>query len=99
VGFAHDRLLRPLAPGLFEVLLAISIVSLLGANIWTVMPAITVPEIPRVIRLVRSVVLSAREEAYVEAQLLTDHARAHLLARPVRVADDPVDQPHRRRGA
>ncbi|MGQ7243532.1 ABC transporter permease [Salinicola sp. V024] len=50
-----------------SVLLAIAIVSLISANLWTVMAAITIPEIPRIVRLVRSVVLSAREEPYVEA--------------------------------
>jgi len=51
------------------ILLAIAVVSLSGASIWTVMVAITIPEIPRVARLVRSVVLSAREEPYVEAAI------------------------------
>ena len=51
------------------VLLAIAVVSLSGASIWTVMIAITIPEIPRVARLVRSVVLTAREEPYVEAAI------------------------------
>jgi peptide/nickel transport system permease protein len=52
-----------------SILLAIAVVSLSGASIWTVMVAITIPEIPRVARLVRSVVLSAREEPYVEAAI------------------------------
>jgi peptide/nickel transport system permease protein len=52
-----------------SILLAIAVVSLSGANIWTVLVAITIPEIPRVARLVRSVVLSAREEPYVEAAI------------------------------
>ena len=51
------------------VLLAIAVISLSGASIWTVMIAITIPEIPRVARLVRSVVLTAREEPYVEAAI------------------------------
>ncbi|QPF82608.1 ABC transporter permease [Bradyrhizobium genosp. L] len=51
------------------ILLAIAVVSLSGAGIWTVMIAITIPEIPRVARLVRSVVLTAREEPYVEAAI------------------------------
>jgi peptide/nickel transport system permease protein len=51
------------------ILLAIAVVSLSGASIWTVLVAITIPEIPRVARLVRSVVLSAREEPYVEAAI------------------------------
>lgn len=52
-----------------SILLAIAVVSLSGASIWTVLIAITIPEIPRVARLVRSVVLSAREEPYVEAAI------------------------------
>lgn len=71
-GFFHtlDTLIMRVMDGLMaipSVLLAIAIVSLTSASLWTVMAAITVPEIPRVVRLVRSVVLSAREEPYVEA--------------------------------
>ncbi len=49
------------------ILLAIALVSLSGASLVTVLVAITVPEIPRVVRLVRSVILSVRNEPYVEA--------------------------------
>jgi peptide/nickel transport system permease protein len=52
-----------------SILLAIAVVSLSGASLWTVLVAITIPEVPRVARLVRSVVLSAREEPYVEAAI------------------------------
>jgi peptide/nickel transport system permease protein len=52
-----------------SILLAIAVVSLSGAGLMTVMVAITIPEIPRVARLVRAVVLSAREEPYVEAAI------------------------------
>jgi peptide/nickel transport system permease protein len=52
-----------------SILLAIAVVSLSGASISTVLIAITIPEVPRVARLVRSVVLSAREEPYVEAAI------------------------------
>jgi peptide/nickel transport system permease protein len=52
-----------------SILLAIAVVSLSGASPMTVMVAITIPEIPRVARLVRAVVLSAREEPYVEAAI------------------------------
>jgi peptide/nickel transport system permease protein len=52
-----------------SILLAIAVVSLSGASPMTVLIAITIPEIPRVARLVRSVVLSAREEPYVEAAI------------------------------
>ncbi|MGO4400330.1 ABC transporter permease [Achromobacter sp. PAB15] len=53
-------------PGL---LLAVAMVALGGANIVTMVIAISIPEIPRVARLVRSVVLSVREEPYVEASI------------------------------
>jgi len=49
------------------ILLAIALVSLSGANLQTVLLAISVPEIPRVVRMVRSTVLSVRNEAFVEA--------------------------------
>src|ERR1700682_1536055 len=42
-----------------SILLAIAVVSLSGASLMTVLVAITIPEVPRVARLVRSVVLSA----------------------------------------
>ncbi|MEM7255049.1 MAG: ABC transporter permease, partial [Pseudomonadota bacterium] len=49
------------------VLLAIALISLAGASLVNVIIAITIPEIPRVVRLVRSVVLAIREQPYVEA--------------------------------
>ena len=49
------------------VLLAIALISLAGASITNVIIAITIPEIPRVVRLVRAVVLTVREQPYVEA--------------------------------
>jgi peptide/nickel transport system permease protein len=51
------------------ILLAIGLVAVWGASLFTVILAIVVPEIPRVVRLVRSIVLSIREEAYVEAAI------------------------------
>jgi peptide/nickel transport system permease protein len=67
-----DAVLMRIMDGLMaipSILLAIAVVSLSGASVMTVMIAITIPEIPRVARLVRSVVLSAREEPYVEAAI------------------------------
>jgi peptide/nickel transport system permease protein len=49
------------------ILIAIAVVALWRANLPTVIVAIAIPEIPRVTRLVRSLVLSIREEPYVEA--------------------------------
>ncbi len=51
------------------ILLAIALVALWRASLATVIVAITVPEIPRVVRLVRSLVLTIREEPYVEAAI------------------------------
>jgi peptide/nickel transport system permease protein len=53
------------------ILLAIALVALWGASLPSVLLAITVPEIPRVARLSRSVVLATREEPYVEAARVT----------------------------
>jgi len=89
-----------------SILLAIAVVSLSGASIWTVMIAITIPEIPRVARLVRSVVLSAREEPYVEAAISVGSSlpKIHVAAFDAehdRTADRPghlclcVCDPHR----
>ena len=49
------------------ILIAIALVALWRGSIVTVVVAIAIPEIPRVTRLVRSLVLTIREEPYVEA--------------------------------
>ena len=49
------------------ILIAIALVAMWRASLPTVIVAIAIPEIPRVTRLVRSLVLSIREEPYVEA--------------------------------
>jgi peptide/nickel transport system permease protein len=64
-----------------NILLAIAVVALSGATLWTVLVAITIPEIPRVVRLVRSVVLSAREEPYVEAAIAAGTSLPRILWR------------------
>jgi peptide/nickel transport system permease protein len=48
------------------ILLAIALVSIWRAGLVTVIFAIVVPDVPRVVRLVRSIVLTVREEPYVE---------------------------------
>jgi len=65
------------------ILLAIALVSLSGASLMTVLVAITIPEIPRVVRLVRSVVLSIREEPYVEAAVAAGTPSLLILWRHV----------------
>ena len=51
------------------ILIAIALVALLRGSLLTVVIAIAIPEIPRVTRLVRSLVLTIREEPYVEAAI------------------------------
>lgn len=51
------------------ILIAIALVALWRGSIVTVVVAIAIPEIPRVTRLVRSLVLTIREEPYVEAAI------------------------------
>jgi peptide/nickel transport system permease protein len=52
------------------ILLAIALVAITEASIPNVILAISVPEIPRVTRLVRSVVLTLREAVFVEAAVV-----------------------------
>jgi peptide/nickel transport system permease protein len=49
------------------ILLAIALMAVTRASLTTVIVAITVPEIPRVVRLVRSLALTLREQLFVEA--------------------------------
>lgn len=70
-----DGLVMRLMDGLMAIpgiLFAISLVALFGGTVTTVIIAIAIPEIPRVARLVRSVVLTIREEPYVEAAIALD---------------------------
>ncbi|HMB10968.1 ABC transporter permease [Saliniramus sp.] len=79
-----DAILMRVVDGLMaipNILLAIAIVALSGASLWTVLIAITIPEVPRVVRLVRSVVLSAREEPYVEAAMAAGSSTWRILTR------------------
>lgn len=62
-----------------SILLAIALVALNGPSITSVIMAITIPEIPRVVRLVRSVVLTAREEPYVEAAIALGSSMPKVL--------------------
>jgi peptide/nickel transport system permease protein len=62
-----------------SILLAIALVALNGPSITSVIMAITIPEIPRVVRLVRSVVLTAREEPYVEAAIALGSSMPKIL--------------------
>ena len=52
-----------------NIVLAVALVAISGASLTTVLVAIAVPEIPRVVRLVRGVILNLRAEPYVEAAI------------------------------
>jgi peptide/nickel transport system permease protein len=65
------------------ILFAIVLVAAWRPSLLTVIVAMTVPDIPRVARLVRSVVLSVREEPYVEAAIALDTPTWKLMLRHV----------------
>jgi len=81
-----DGLIMRFMDGLMAIppiLLAIALVSLSRAGVAAVIVAIAIPEIPRVVRLVRAIVLSIREEPYVEAAVTAGTPTPILLFRHV----------------
>jgi len=65
-----DPIIMRIMDGLMSIpsiLLAIALMALTKASIENVIIAITISEIPRVVRLVRSLVLTLRDQPYVEA--------------------------------
>jgi peptide/nickel transport system permease protein len=65
-----DRIVVPMLDGMMAIpgiLLAVALVSILGPNLVTIVIAIAVPEVPRMARVVRGVVLSVREQQFVTA--------------------------------
>jgi len=66
-----------------EILLAITFVAVTSASIQNVIMAIAIPEIPRVARLVRSIVLMIREQPYVEAAVSIGTSLPKILLRHV----------------
>jgi len=65
------------------ILLAIGLVAVWGASLFTVILAIVVPDVPRMVRLVRSIVLSVREEPYVEAAISVGTRLPLILVRHI----------------
>jgi peptide/nickel transport system permease protein len=81
-----DAIVMRLMDGLMAIpaiLLAIAVVSLFRAGLLSVIVAIVVPEIPRVVRLVRAITLSVREEPYVEAAVMAGTPTPLLLVRHI----------------
>ena len=61
------------------ILIAIAVVALWRGSLATVIVAIAIPEIPRVTRLVRALVLTIREEPYVEAAVSLGTPTAKIM--------------------
>jgi peptide/nickel transport system permease protein len=81
-----DAVLMRIMDGLMAIpgiLLAIGLISVWGAGLVTVILAIAVPEIPRVVRLIRSIVLTVRSEPYVEAAIAAGTPVPLILVRHV----------------
>jgi peptide/nickel transport system permease protein len=63
------------------ILLAIALMALMRASVRNVILALIVPEIPRVVRLVRALVLSLREQPFVEAMQAAGAGIPRILVR------------------
>ena len=77
-----DGILMRLMDGIMAIpaiLIAIAVVALWRASLPSVVIAIAIPEIPRVTRLVRSLVLTIREEPYVEAAVALGTPTAKIM--------------------
>ena len=81
-----DAIVMRIMDGLMSipsVLLAIALMALTRASIGNVILAITLAEVPRVVRLVRSLVLSLREQPYVEAAVAAGTTLPRILTRHI----------------
>jgi len=81
-----DAIVMRIMDGLMSipsVLLAIALMALTKASIRNVVAAITLTEVPRVVRLVRALVLSLREEPYVEAAVASGTKLPRILLRHI----------------
>jgi peptide/nickel transport system permease protein len=65
------------------VLLAIALMALTKASLENVIIAITVTEVPRVVRLIRSLVLTLREQPYVDAAIAAGTRTPLILIRHI----------------
>jgi peptide/nickel transport system permease protein len=83
---AADAVLMRVMDGLMSippVLLAIALMALTRASVQNVIVAITIAEVPRVSRLVRSVVLGLREQPFVEAARAAGTRSWRILGRHI----------------
>jgi peptide/nickel transport system permease protein len=87
-GFTRwvDAVVMRIMDGLMSipsVLIAIALMALTRASLENVIFAITVAEVPRVTRLVRGVVLTLREQPYVEAAIASGTRLPRILVRHI----------------
>jgi len=83
---AMDAIVMRVMDGLMAIpgiLLAVAMLSLSKASVQTVVIAITIPEIPRVVRLVRAVVLSLREQTFVSGAVAAGSRVPRILFRHI----------------
>jgi peptide/nickel transport system permease protein len=66
-----------------SILLAIALITLVRPGLGVVIVAIIIPEVPRIVRLVRSVVLTIREQPYIDGAIAGGTKMPKLLARHV----------------
>ena len=66
-----------------SILLAIALITLTRPGLGIVIAAIVIPELPRIARLVRSVVLSIRSEPFIESAIAGGTGAAKLLIRHI----------------
>ncbi|KZD03853.1 ABC transporter permease [Oceanibaculum pacificum] len=66
-----------------SILLAIALITLTRPGLGIVLVAIVIPEVPRVVRLTRSVVLSIRSQPYIESAISGGTRGAKLLIRHI----------------
>jgi peptide/nickel transport system permease protein len=65
------------------ILLAIALIALTRASLQNVILAVTIAEVPRVVRLVRGLTLSLREQPYVEAAVAAGAGRLRIVAKHI----------------
>jgi peptide/nickel transport system permease protein len=87
-GFVRwaDTVIMRFMDGLMSIppiLLAVALMALTRGSVGNVIMAITVAEIPRVSRLVRGVVLSLREQAYVDAAVASGTRTPMIILRHI----------------
>ena len=87
-GFVRwlDSVIMRVMDGLMSIpgiLLAIALMALTRGSVSNVIIAITIPQVPQVARLIRSVVLSLREQPYVEAAIASGTRLPKIIFRHI----------------